>query len=429
MSTGAPRTPVALVAYRLAAAALEPVAHLVLRARARRGKEDRARLAERLGRPSLARPQGQLLWFHGASLGECLSVLPLIDSLLEEQNRSVLVTSGTVTSAGLMRERLPGRAVHQFVPVDVPSAAARFLDHWRPDAAFFVDSELWPNLLSLAHARGVKLALVNGRMSARTYGGWRRAARSARHVLSCFDICLAQDETSATRLRLLGARDVRVSGNLKADVEPAPPDPAKLALLEQAIGRRPLLLAASTHAGEDETILPAHDRLRRSFPDLLTIIAPRHPERGGDIAMLCGTRRTARRSQGALPGEDTAVYVADTIGELPLLYRIAPFALMGGSLVGHGGQNPLEAARLERAIMSGPYTENFAEAYDAVFSAQGCGRIHSCADLVGLAQSWLTDAGGTRALGLAAAQAATALGGALEKTLAAVESLLTHAPA
>ena len=421
--------PLALRAYRLAAMAFAPAAPLLLRARARNGREDISRLAERLGRPSLPRPRGELVWIHGASIGECLSVLPLIHDLLAGPDRNVLVTSGTVTSAELMRERLPQRAFHQFVPIDAPSAVRRFLDHWRPQAALFVDSELWPNLLSAARRRGVKLALVNGRMSARSFAGWRRAPGSARSILSCFDVCLAQDETSANRLKILGAKDVRVGGNLKADAPPELPDQTKLAALRDAIGMRPVLLAASTHRGEDETIVPAHDALRRERADLLTIIAPRHPERGSEIAMLCGTRSILLRSQSALPGHDTAVYVADTIGELPLFYTIAPFAFIGGSLVPHGGQNPLEAARLKCAIMAGPYTENFADAYRSLFAAQGAGRVRSGADIVTLARRWMSNADETRATGLAAARAAAELGGALEMTRQAVETLLAHAAA
>jgi 3-deoxy-D-manno-octulosonic-acid transferase len=408
---------------------LAPAASLLLRARARNGKEDPARLDERWGRTSLARPAGDLVWIHGASVGECLSVLPLIGALLEIPGRSVLVTSGTVTSAGLMSQRLPPRAFHQFVPLDAPAAVTRFLDHWRPDVALFVDSELWPNLLAAARARGTKLALINGRMSARAFAGWRRAAKSARHILSSFDVCLAQDEASAERFRLLGAPDVRTAGNLKADAPTDPADPVKLAELEHAIGTRPVLLAASTHPGEDETILPAHDALRRRFPDLLTIIAPRHPARGRDIAMLCGARPTATRSDSALPGAETAVYIADTIGELGLFYRLAPLAFVGGSLVPHGGQNPLEAARLSRAVMAGPHTENFASAYEAIFAAQGAGRVRSCVEVVDLAGRWFANGDIARQAGAAAAAAAATLGGALETTRAVVEALLAHASA
>ncbi|HEY4115244.1 MAG TPA: 3-deoxy-D-manno-octulosonic acid transferase [Rhizomicrobium sp.] len=419
----------ALQAYRYATMALAPVIPLALRRRAARGKEDRDRIGERLGFPGRARPDGQLIWIHGASVGECQAALPLIDALLETAGRSILVTSGTVTSARLMGERLPPRAFHQFAPVDTPPAVSRFLDHWKPDIGLFVDSEIWPNILAKAHARGVKLALINGRISARSFAGWRRFRRSARKLLANYDLCLAQDEETAARLTALGAPRVETTGSLKADAPPLPADPAKLEAMRQAIAARPVLLAVSTHPGEDETILPAHDALRRTFADLLTIVAPRHPERGADIAMLCGGRPVKRRSNGELPDATTAVYVADTLGELGLFYRLSPFAFIGGSLIPHGGQNPLEAARLRCVVMAGPHTENFTPAYDAILAAQGAGRVHSCAEIVALATRLIEHPHEARAMGDTAFAAAAQLGGAVEKTRVAVEALLSHARA
>jgi 3-deoxy-D-manno-octulosonic-acid transferase len=421
--------PLGLTAYRYATFALAPVVPLALRSRIKRGKEDAGRLGERLGHAGLARPDGQLIWVHGASVGECLSVLPLIGELLKVPGRHMLVTSGTVTSSRLMADRLPQGALHQYAPIDTPGAIARFLKHWRPDIGLFVDSEIWPNMLSQASARGTRLAIVNGRMSERSYKGWRYAPRTAAAIVGFFDLCLAQDRDSAERLRLLGARDVRVSGNLKADAPPLPADPAKLDALRAAIGGRPVLLASSTHSGEEEIVLPAHDLLRKTHPDLLTIIAPRHAERGGDIAMLCGTRSSARRSQGKLPDAGTAIYIADTMGELGLFYRLAPIAFIGGSFVPHGGQNPLEPARLHCAVMAGPHTSNFIPAYDAIFAAQGEGRVRSSGEIAALGGRLIADPGGARALGDAAARGADQLGGAVERTRLAVEALLSHAPA
>jgi 3-deoxy-D-manno-octulosonic-acid transferase len=418
-----------LQAYRYATMALAPIVPLALKRRAARGKEDRDRMAERLGYAGRERPEGQLVWIHGASVGECQAALPLIDALLKETGRSVLVTSGTVTSAKLMAERLPPRALHQFAPVDTPSAITRFLDHWQPNIGLFVDSEIWPNILAKAHARSIKLALINGRLSARSFAGWRRFRRSARKLLANYDVCLAQDAETAARLTALGAPRVEITGSLKADAPPLPADPAKLDAMRAAIGARPVLLAVSTHPGEDETILPAHDALRRRFPDLLTIIAPRHPERGADIAMLSGTRPVKQRSNGELPDASTAVYVADTMGELGLFYRLAPSAFIGGSLVPHGGQNPLEAARLHCAVMTGPHTENFTPAYAAILKAQGDGRVHSCAEIVALATRLIEHPEESRAMGDAAFAAASQMGGAVEKTRIAVEALLSHAHA
>lgn len=422
--------PFSLRAYRYATLALEPIAPFALRRRAQRGKEHGSRLGERLGIAGCPRPEGQLLWIHGASVGECLSVLPLIDALLETPGRTVLVTSGTVTSAELMRERLPPRAFHQFSPVDTPGAVARFLAHWRPDVGLFVDSEIWPNMLVTAHGLGVPLAMINGRMSLKSFAGWRRARSMAAALLSLFNVCLVQDDETAERLKALGARAVQVTGNLKADAPPLPADPAKLAALQDSVGARDILLATSTHAGEDEIILSAHDALRAQFPSLLTIIVPRHPERGPDIALSCGARAVARRTQMPEPGRDTAIYIADTIGELGIFYRTAPFALIGGSLVPHGGQNPIEAARLGTVVFAGPYTDNFRQAYDVILAAQGTGRVATSTDLATLAARLFADPPVARALGDAAKQAVQCLGGAVSLTRVAVETILrSHARA
>jgi 3-deoxy-D-manno-octulosonic-acid transferase len=424
-----PAAPLSLLAYRYATVALTPLIPLALHRRALRGKEDAARLRERLGYASRSRPQGQLVWIHGASVGECLAVLPLIGELLKVPDRSVLVTSGTVTSAKLMAERLPGNTLHQYAPVDTPSAIGRFLDYWRPDIGLFVDSEIWPNIVSGAHARGIPMALVNGRMSARSFAGWRRLRGMAAALLGNYDLCLAQDPATAARLTALGAAKVTVSGNLKADAPPLPADPQQLHELQQAIGARPVLLAVSTHPGEDEIVLAAGDALRRTYPSLLTLIVPRHPERGARIAALCGARLTLRRSAGALLTPQTAVYVADTMGELGLFYRVARFAFIGGSMVRHGGQNPLEAARLHRAVLAGPHTENFAPAYDAIFASQGSGRVSSSSELAGVAMRLIEAPAEAQAMGDAAAKAAESLGGAVERTRLAVEALLADARA
>jgi len=418
-----------LRAYRSATAVLSPAAKLVLRERAARGKEDLERLPERLGVASVRRPEGTLIWIHGASVGETLAALPLLSQLLTP-GRHALVTSGTVTSAKLMAERLPPGALHQFVPIDTPAAGRNFLDHWRPDVGLFVDSDLWPNLLMSAAERKVPLALVNARMSARSADGWRRAPQTAQALLSAFDGILAIDPEVAARFTSLGARNVQVTGSLKADAPALPADAKKLEALREAIGARPIFLASSTHAGEDETLLPAQDILRASHPDLLTIIVPRHPDRGTEIAMLCGSRPVARRAAGALPSNETAIYVADTMGELGLFYRLAKIAFMGGSLIAHGGQNPLEPARLDCAVMAGPHTENFTAAYDAIFEAQGGGRVVTSADIAGLAHRVLSDAAAASAMIEGAAKGAAALGGALGKTRTFVEELLAkHARA
>ena len=417
------RLPLGIHAWRWLGIAVTPLAPLLLRERAARGKEDRARMGERLGVANVARPQGRLVWIHGASVGESLAALPLIEKLLAQDLR-VLVTSGTVTSAAMMQARLPPGAIHQYVPLDTPRATARFLDYWRPAAGLFVESDLWPNLLLETQRRGVKLALINARISERSATGWRRAPRMAHTLLGAFDTILAQDENFAARFRTLGARDVIVAGSLKADAPPLSCDETDLAAMRAMIANRPLLLAAQTHSGEDETLLPAHDQLRTKFPDLLTIIVPRHVERGPDIAMLCGARISARRAAGESILPSTAIYIADTMNELGLFYRLSSFCVLGGTLVPMHGHNPLEPAILNCAVLAGPSRANSAQAFEAVLGAQGFGDIRTSNDIAREADRLLSDPQAARAAGAAAARGAASLSGAVEKTIGAVKNLL-----
>lgn len=422
--------PLSLRAYRCATKVLAPVVPLALERRARRGKESRARLSERLGYASQARPDGTLIWIHGASVGECLSILPLIDLLLAEGDRHILLTSGTVTSAELMAKRLPARAIHQFAPVDTPAAVARFLEHWRPAAGLFVDSEIWPNLLVAAFEKNVKLALVNGRISEKSFAGWRNAKHAAARLFSLFDLSLVQDAQSAARLTALGAGHVSVAGNLKEDSPPLPADPEELALVREWIGGRPIFLATNTHEGEEAFLLDIHDRLRGQFPNLLTIVIPRHAERGAEIGRLCIPRKHARRSQSELIDANTEIYVVDTMGELGLFYRLTNFAFIGKSLSAKGGQNPFEAARLGVAVLAGPHTDNFNSAYGAIFSAQGIGRVGSVEELAVLAERLVADPDEAHAAGMRARSAVSASSGALERTRFAIERMLSgHARA
>jgi 3-deoxy-D-manno-octulosonic-acid transferase len=314
--------------------------------------------------------------------------------------------------------------MHQFVPLDTPGAVARFLDHWKPDAGLFVESDLWPNLILGAQTRGVKLALVNARISANSAMRWGWASKSVAALLSCFDMVLAQDDEVAQRFRKLGAPRVEVVGSLKADAPPLAVDEEALAQMRQAIGNRPVLLAAQTHPGEDETVLPAHDLLRAQFPDLLTILVPRHTARGADLEMLCGTRAARRRSTGGQISPQTAVYIADTMGELGLFYRLAPFCFLGGTLVPLGGHNVLEPAQLHCAILAGPHTKSAPRAYDAVLQAQGFGQIASSADIARESGRLLNDSQAARAAGDAAARGAATLRGAVTRTALALKTML-----
>ncbi|MFZ5671263.1 MAG: 3-deoxy-D-manno-octulosonic acid transferase [Pseudomonadota bacterium] len=352
----------ALGLYRLGTTLLEPFTPAILRARARRGKEDPTRLGERLGRASRARPDGPLVWIHAVSVGESQSVLPLIERLrVRRPDVTVLVTTGTATSAALMAKRLPEGAIHQYAPLDTPGASRRFLDHWRPDAGIFVESELWPNLILGADDRGARLLLLSARVTERTERGWAKAPGLARRVLLAFDAVAPQDEATAARLARYGATPgARI--NLKYVGRPLACDEAELARLREEIAGRPVVLAASTHPGEEALIA---DAVRAGAPaGTLLIVAPRHPERGDDVAAVLGAS-VARRSRRGVVDAGAAAYLADTLGEMGLWFRLADVVIMGGSFVpGIGGHNPLEPARLGAAIVTGPHIANARDACD-----------------------------------------------------------------
>ena len=361
-----------LSAYAGLATLVAPLVRRMLRGRVPGGKEIEARLPEREGIDATPRPAGTLIWLHAASVGEAGSILPVLAELQRRPGVTVLVTTGTVTSAELLARRVPGlgtTVLHRFIPLDVPSWVARFLDHWRPDAGGLVESEIWPNLLRACRSRRIPLMLINGRMSPRSFTRWRRLPGTARALFEAFAAVQAQTAADAERFRALGAANVTAPGNLKSVAPPLPVDDVALAHVQRLLEGRPVWLAASTHPGEEEIALFVHATLEPSHPGLLTIIAPRHPSRGGDVASLCAAFPHARRSQGEMPPISAGIWIIDTLDELGLLYRVAPIVFVGRSLAVFGGQNPLEPARLGCAVATGPRTENFAEAGAALHEA------------------------------------------------------------
>lgn len=366
--------------YRAATVLAGPAVPLLLRRRQARGKEDPARRGERLGQASQPRPDGPVIWLHAASVGESLAALPVIDRLLDaDPARHVVVTTHTLTSAGLMGERLPFRAIHQVSPLDRPSYVTRFLDHWRPDAAIWMESELWPNMLCALGEREIPAALLNARMSARTAARWRRFNGTWQRMMTAFSLVQPSSARAAEMLTSLGTPRLAPAGNLKYAGAAPPVDTDALAALRRAIDGRPTWIAASTHAGEEAAILAAHRQVREGTADALLILMPRHPNRGDDVAGLIADpapgpgQGTAppRRSDGDLPSRDQPTYLADTLGEMGTLLSAADVAFIGGSLVPVGGHNPLEPARLKRPILSGHAVDNFADIYQSLAQAGG----------------------------------------------------------
>lgn len=414
--------PLSLTLYRLGVALLEPFTPAILRGRARRLKEDPARLGERLGHASVARPDASLVWVHAVSVGESLSALPLIQRLRERApGTTVLVTSGTLTSANLLARRLPDGVIHQYAPLDTPGASRRFLDHWRPDVAIFIESEFWPNLILGADRRGAKLVLMSARVTERTAKGWARAPGLAKTVLKAFDLVLPQDRATAQRLARYGVGGPLV--NLKFVAEPLPVDLDAVIALQDQIGGRPAAVAASTHPGEEAIVA----RLLQ-IPNLLLIIAPRHPNRGDAVVreMRALGFETAQRTRDEPIRKTTRVYVADTLGELGLLFGAADVVVMGGGFLPDiGGHNPLEPARIGAApVLSGPHVFNFADIYEEM-AALGFARIVPSAEaLVPMAAEILGAKAGAGEEGARAAAYAASRMGALDDAWAQLEAFL-----
>lgn len=385
----------ALALYRGVTTAAAPAIRRYVRARARNGKEDPNRMAERFGVPSAARPDGPLIWVHAASVGESLSMLSVIERLRAERPAiNILITTGTVTSARILSDRLPADVIHQFVPVDRVAWVRRFLNHWRPDLALWVESEFWPNMLVETHARGVPLILMNARMSAKSYRGWGRFSGIIRSLLGRFDLCMAQSDEEAEKLRTLGAARVDCPGNLKLAAAPLPFETDELAMLSTKVGERPVWLAASTHPGEEELIAAAHDRLAARRSDLLTVIVPRHAGRGPAIAemLMANGHRAALRVPAEDVSGDTGFYIANSMGELGLFFRLCRIVFIGGSLVPHGGQNPLEPARLGCAVLHGPHMENFPRIVDELTRSGACAAVSDPDDIAAEVDTLLADA-------------------------------------
>lgn len=419
----------ALFVYRQAGRLLTPALAVMLALRTRAGKEDPNRRDERLGRAPLARPDGPLVWVHAASVGETISVLALVDRLIAGGD-TVLLTTGTVTSAGIAAERLPAGALHQYVPLDVLPYVRRFLDHWRPRLAIFVESEIWPTTLGELARRAVPQVLVNARISGRSAGRWSRVGGLARAIFGRLTLALAQSVADGERLAALGAAHVVVTGNLKFDGLPLTADEAELARLRAAIGDRPSWLAASTHAGEEAIAGEVHRALHSRLPELLTVIAPRHPTRGDELRAHFAERglAVASRSRGETPTAATDVYLADTIGEMGLIYRLAPLAFIGGSLIERGGQNPIEPARLGRVVLHGPSSYNFADTYRELDADGATREVSDGAELAAAVAELLGDSTARERMIERADRVVARSTGAVDRTMAALAPFLEAPP-
>lgn len=419
MSSGLAR--MALVGYRVAGIMLYPLAGPYLGMRALKGKEDRSRRLERLGYASRSRPRGPLVWVHSASVGETLSILPLMRELRRREIHIVL-TTGTVTSAALVQARLGDEVIHQYVPIDVKFPIKRFLAYWKPDACITAESEIWPTTVAELTRRRVPQIRVNARISDRSFDRWRTHAKVAEALFEKMALVVAQSDIDAERFRDLGAWPVIVSGNLKSDTDPPPCDELLLAKYKAEIGDRKTWAAISTFDGEEKAAATVHRALKPKNGQL-TIIVPRHPDRADAIeAMLKSEGLTvARRSRDDVLTPETDIFLGDSIGEMGLYLRLTEIAFVGRSLTNEGGQNPLEPAMIGCAVLTGPNIQNFRDAYQHLVR-KGAARVVKDVEMLAKAVHYLLITEPARRKMVDAGQEAMEdLRGALGKTVKALE--------
>ena len=361
-----------------------PIIELILLLRVKKNKEDFGRLNERRGISILQRPEGELIWVHASSVGESMAALSLIERLVRSENeRNVLVTTGTLTSAQLMMDKLPDRAFHQFTPIDRPAFVKRFFKHWKPDLLLIMESEFWPVQINTAKKFGIPIIAVNARLSEKSFLRWRIATSLSSTIFEDLSLVISTNKEQGSRFSKLGAKNVVVSGNLKRSAPKLNVDLNVTRVLSEQIGNRPVWLAASTHIGEDRPIMEVTNRLLDRFPNLLTIVAPRHPNRGKDIAEL-GSKmglKVARRSCGEEIVRETQLYIADTLGEMGLFFHISDTVFVAGSLVPVGGHNPIEPAHFDCAIIFGNLMSKNREVADEMLSESAAITVHDDKEL------------------------------------------------
>ncbi|MGI9366258.1 MAG: lipid IV(A) 3-deoxy-D-manno-octulosonic acid transferase [Rhizobiaceae bacterium] len=408
--------------YRGFGSLVYPFSGAFLRLRAKKGKEDHTRRGERYGYASWDRPDGPLVWLHAASVGESLAIMPLIKRM-ESFGINLVLTTGTVTSASVAKDRISERTIHQYVPMDMRRAVGRFLDHWQPDLAIFAESEIWPTTIQELARRNIPQILVNARMSDRSNKRWSKRPGLAQAIFGNLSHVLAQSEVDGQRFRDLGAPWVTVVGNLKIDVGTPKADAKALEKLRASIGKRPTWIAVSTHHGEEASVAEAHKLLAAHVPEILTILVPRHPDRSLEVQSALqeqGLKTVTRSSKGPIK-PDTNVFLGDTIGEMGLYLALSDIAFMGKSLKSQGGQNPIEPVMTNTAILSGRFVQNFRDTYQALLESGGARLVRDEKMLAGHVLHLLRNRKDLESMQTAARQTVESMAGALDRSVDALD--------
>ena len=348
--------------YQLLTIILSPLIDIFMLIRLLRGKEDKVRFKERFGYSTIARPEGKVIWFQCASVGESNSAMPLIDKIIEKYNENVtvLITTGTTTSASTIYKKIADRKniIHQYTPIDKYFVIKRFLKHWKPDVLITVESEIWPNMITMTHKIGDKVMIVNAKISEKSFRRWKKFKSLKESVFDSIDICYPQSQDDQFRLINLGIQNTIYLGNLKFDIPKLKVDKDFLKNLQESTEGRHVVLCASAHDEEKEKVAEIYKELQNNFSDLIFIVAIRHPNKSGKFYnyFMSQDLDVKRKSEGEVIDLDTNIYLYDEMGQMGTLYEFSNIVLMCGSLVPHiGGHNPVEAGKHNCAILTGPY--------------------------------------------------------------------------
>ena len=355
-------------------------------------KEDLTRILEKLSFPSKNRKKGKLIWFHAASVGELMSIVPLVKSLESNKKiKTILITTSTLSSAKIFKKLDFKKSIHQFFPIDFLYFSNRFIDYWKPEIAIFIDSEIWPSTFSVIKKNSIKLLLLNARITNRSFKKWTKIKHFANKIFSKIDIAYPQNNETKKFLKKLNVNNLKNLGNLKFTEINNKKDIKFEKKFMSQIHNRSIFCAASTHPNEEILIAKVHKLLKKRIDNLLTIIIPRHINRALTIKKEIDKLKlnSIIKSSKERILSDTDIFIVDTYGESKKFYNISNIVFMGGSIVKHGGQNPIEPARFGLSIIHGPNISNFKDIYDFFGANKITFKIHSKNQLINITKKFL----------------------------------------
>ena len=352
--------------YNIAINLIILISPFIILVRLFKNKEDKIRFKEKFCSFSKKRGTGKLVWFHGSSVGEILSVIPLVEKLEKKKSiKKILITSSTLSSSNVLSNFKLTKTIHQFFPIDSNFLTEKFLNYWNPSVAIFIESEIWPNMLMNIKKKSLPLILLNARITKKSFNKWRMIPSMSKILFNTFNICFSQNKETKKYLKSLGSKKIKFLGNLKYSESKTQKENTLNNSLKNILNYKKVWCAASTHNSEEKICAIAHKKLKKKYKNLLTIIIPRHTQRAESIASEIqdiGLKIQIRSMKNKL-SNNTEIYLADTYGETKSFYNICKTVFLGGSLINHGGQNPLEPVRLGCKVVHGPYIQNFTEVY------------------------------------------------------------------